>query len=260
MSRLGIQMYTLRKTMDTKENVAKTLERVAAMGYRSVQITTPSFMSYDELAKMLRDNGISADSAMVSAYQIPDKLEDIVKQAEIFGTDVVRTDSISKEQSRTPEGYHDFAKYLNQCGEKLADRGLKFMYHFHAFEFINFADCRGMDILLAETDPQFVMFQPDVFWLTAAGTEASSSLRMFEGRAKYMHLKDYSIAAREEGELEKVDRVSSPVGTGNLNWPAIIKTAHEIGITNFVAEDDMGLLDPFESARISLENMKKMGF
>ncbi len=260
MSRLGIQMYTLRKTMDTKKNVFETLKRVAEMGYTSVQITTLGFMSYEEVGEMLQENGLSADSAMISVYQISDKLDEAKRQEEIFGTEVVRTDSIAKEQSRNLGGFHDFAAHLNRCGKLLAERGLKFLYHFHAFEFINFEKETGMDILLRETDPEYVMFQPDVFWLAAAGKEPSDALMLFRGRAEYMHLKAYSIAARGEGALENVDRISSPVGTGNLNWPAIIKTAHEIGITNFVAEDDMGILDPFESAKISFENMKKMGF
>ena len=34
----------------------------------------------------------------------------------------------------------------------------------------------------------------------------------------------------------------------------------EIGIYNFVVEDDMGVLDPFESAKQSIINMKKLGF
>lgn len=260
MNRLGIQMYTLRNTMDTRENVFQTLKRVAEMGYRSIQITTPGFMSYEELGKMIRENGLAADSAMIPVYEIPQRLDDAERQAKIFETDVVRTDSISTEQRKSPEGYHEFAAHLNRCGKLLAEHGLKFMYHFHAFEFVNFEHETGMDILLRETDPEYVMFQPDVFWLAAAGKEPSDALKLFRGRARYMHLKDYSIAVGGKGKLEQVDRISSPVGTGNLNWPDITKTAHEIGITNYVAEDDMGILDPFESAKISLENMKKMGF
>ena len=33
-----------------------------------------------------------------------------------------------------------------------------------------------------------------------------------------------------------------------------------VNLTLSVAEDDMGILDPFESAAMSLVNMKKLGF
>jgi sugar phosphate isomerase/epimerase len=105
-----------------------------------------------------------------------------------------------------------------------------------------------------------VLFQPDVFWLTAAGTEPSSELLKFKGRARYMHLKDYVIVPTELEKIEQTARASAPVGTGNLNLAAILAVAREMGIENFVAEDDMGILDPFESAAMSLVNMKKLGF
>ena len=127
-------------------------------------------------------------------------------------------------------------------------------------EFIKLNDTRGIDILLEETDPDYVMFQPDVFWLTASGCEASVELKKFAGRAEYIHLKDYVIISKNTETLEETARASAPVGTGNLNWTAILKTAADIGIKNFVVEDDMGILDPFESAKESIKNMKKAGF
>ena len=104
------------------------------------------------------------------------------------------------------------------------------------------------------------MFQPDVFWLTAAGTEPSQSLKRFAGRAEYLHLKDYTIVAANTGTLETIRWASAPVGTGNLNWDGILATAKEIGIRNFVVEDDMGILDPFDSAAQSIAAMKSFGF
>lgn len=259
MSRFSIQMYTLRKSMQTPEDFEKTLTRVAEMGYKSVQITTPNFTSTAVLAKQLYNKGLSADSAFCDVYQIPEKIDQICRDADLLGTNVLRTNSIKSEDRYKADGYHRFAMHLNNCGKLLRSKGLEFMYHFHSFEFIKFSDTRGIDILLSETDPEYVMFQPDVFWLTAAGTEPSRSLEMFKGRARYMHCKDYVITVGNGEKLEEITNASAPVGTGNLNWDDIFKTAKAIGIENFVAEDDMGVLDPFESASISLLNLNKMG-
>lgn len=256
----GIQTYTLRQSMTTPEGFRETLRRVAEMGYTNVQIRPPEFMTEKELAQMLRDFSLQADSAFCGVYDIPDHLDDIVSSAAALGTDVLRTDSIRNEDRRSREGYESFARHLNLCGEGLKKHGLKFMYHFHSFEFVQFEGTRGIDILLNQTDPEYVMFQPDVFWLTAAGTEPSESLKLFAGRATYMHLKDYVIVPNDSAVLEETKRASAPVGTGNLNWEGILRTAREIGIENFVVEDDMGVLDPFESARQSIQKMKQLGF
>ena len=256
----GIQTYTLRNSMTTPEGFQDTLRRVAQMGYTNVQIRPPEFMSAEELARMLKDFGLQADSDFCGVYDIPEQLDQITASSRALGTDALRTDSIRNADRYSREGYESFAKHLNICGKALAERGLRFMYHFHSFEFIKLGDTRGIDILLEQTQPEYVWFQPDVFWLAAAGTEPSESLKMFAGRAKYIHLKDYVIVSNESAVLEETKRASAPVGTGNLNWQGIFKTAKEIGIENFVVEDDMGAMDPFESARISIAYMKKLGF
>ena len=256
----GIQMYTLRNYMKTPEEFENTLKRVSEMGYTNVQITPPPFISVQDMAVLLKKYNLKADSAICTVYAIPSRIDEICAVAKVLETQVVRTDSISNEDRRSIQGYERFAEHLNTCGKLLKEKGLKFMYHFHSFEFVKLGDKRGIDILLENTDPEYVMFQPDVFWLTSAGTEPSYSLKMFEGRAEYVHLKDYVIVPADTAVLEETKRASAPVGTGNLNLEKIFETAKAMGIYNFVVEDDMGVLDPFESARQSIENMKKAGF
>ena len=257
---LSLQMYTLRHSMKTREDFVETLRRVDEMGYESVQITPPAFLDVAEMAKLLKDHGLRADSAICTLYDIPNKLDEIERNAALLGTDVLRTDSIRKPDRLDRDGYLRAAEHLEQCGTALRQRGLQFMYHFHSFEFVKIGDTRGIDIVMENTSPEHVLIQPDVFWLTAAGCEPSTELRKFAGRARYMHLKDYVIVPADLEKIEQTQRASAPVGTGNLNLSAILETAREIGIENFVAEDDMGVLDPFDSAAQSLVNMKKLGF
>ena len=256
--KIGIQMYTLRKSMTTPEDFDKTLRRVAEIGYKSVQITPPGFVTAKDLAAQLKTYGLSADSVIRTVMSIPEQLDQICADAEFLQTDVLRTDSIPNEWRSSADGYRKFAQHLEHCGKLLHQHGLKFMYHFHAFEYTTFGQTRGIDILLNETSPEYVMFQPDVFWMTAAGTEPSAELLRYRGRTTYMHLKDYLVTPSREGVLEEYSHVSAPVGTGNLNWAGILSTARSIGVENFVVEDDMGILDPFDSAAQSFSNLTRL--
>ena len=251
--RISCHMYTLRKSTQTPEDFENTLNRVAEMGYKSIQISPPKFTTVPDLAKQLKDHGLAADSAYCPVYDIPDKLDEIARNAEALNTDVLRTNSIRKEDRLSKEGYQSFAKHLNACGKELRRLGLDFMYHFHAFEWIKFDDTTGIDILLNETDPDYVMFQPDVFWMTAAGTEPSRALAKFKGRMRYIHCKDYYITQPKDGVLERFTYASGPVGYGNQAWHDIFRSALELGVENFVAEDDIGRLDPFVSAKMSFD-------
>ena len=251
-------MYTLRDYTKTPEDFKATLKKVADIGIKHVQITPPGFFGIGEVAALLKENGLSADSVFRPTTHVVERIEDAKRDAEILGVDVLRTDSIPSELRNTADGYRKYAEILNAEGRACKAAGLRYIYHFHAFEWINFGDIRGIDILLNETDPDAVMFQPDVFWLTNAGTEPSVSLKMFNGRAFFMHVKDYAIR-KLEGKIEDVPYHFASVGTGNLNWPGIIKTADEIGIERFVIEQDMCEGDPFEAVKVSFENLNKMG-
>ncbi len=254
---IALQMYTLRDSMQTPQDLENTLHRVYDMGYRHVQITPPAFTDTIALAAQLRRCGLQADSAICPLYAIPDRIEQIVRDCEALETGVLRTDSIRTQDRASEEGYRAAARHLEACGKALAAKGLTFMYHFHSFEFVRFdSGIRGIDILLQETDPQHVLFQPDVFWLTAAGCEPSTALSLFAGRVRYMHLKDHVIMPGAD-VLEETRRASAPVGTGNLNWPAIFRRAEELGIENYVVEDDMGVLDPFASAAASIQYLTR---
>ena len=257
-SRIGLQMYTMRHHMANREEYRETLRRVAEIGYEVIQTTLPSFYTAEEYRAEMDEFGLCADSVYLPTGQICAQIEEAKRQAEIFGCDVLRTNSIPKELRGNADGYRAFAAQLNREGEACRQAGLRMIYHFHAFEWIRFGRERGIDILLGETDPALVYFQPDVFWLTSAGTEPSDSLRMFRGRAFSIHVKDYAIQ-KLEGAIEDVPYHYAPVGEGNLNWPGILKTADEIGIQRFVVEQDICTGDAFDAIAISYRSLRAMG-
>lgn len=258
MSRIGLQMYTLRDFTKTPDDFKETLKKVAGIGIENVQITPPGFFTIEETARLLKDNGLKADSVFRPTTTVKTSVEQAKRDADILGVDVLRTDSIPAEFRNTADGYRRYAAIMNEEGRCCKAAGLRYIYHFHAFEWVSFGDTRGIDILLNETDPDAVMFQPDVFWLTNAGTEASVSLKIFRGRAFFIHVKDYAIR-RLEGKIEDVPFHFAPVGCGNLNWPGIIQTADEIGIERFVIEQDQCEGDPFAAVRLSFDNLNRMG-
>lgn len=259
MAIIGLQMYTLRNEMKDLAQLRETLKKVAKIGYTQVQITPPAFVTVEEVKALLDENGLRADSALAHSMKMEEEFDQVVHAAKVLGTRVVRLDGIPKELAQSPDGYREYAAILEKGGKRFHDAGLSMYYHFHAFEWTNFAPgCRGIDILLNETTKEYVGFQPDVFWLTSAGTEASQSLKLFEGRAKYMHVKDYAIKPRT-GALEDVPNCFASVGRGNLNWPGILQTAREIGIEQFVVEQDMCDGDVFDCIKESYDNLKKMG-
>lgn len=259
MSKIGLQMYTMREHTKNLEDYKKTIKRVSEIGYKVLQMSKPDFMTVEDNIKLLKQYGLSADSVLRGSMEVIKEADSAAKEAELYGCDVLRTTAIPQElRDMGKDGYKKFAEIMNESGKACKKVGLRYMYHFHAFEWINFGDERGIDILLNETDPEYVYFYPDVFWLANAGTEPSVSLKMFKDRAFTIHVKDYAIR-RLEGKIEDVPFFFAPVGTGNLNWEGILKTANEIGIESFVVEQDNCIGDAFDEIKISYDNLVKMG-
>ncbi len=86
-----------------------------------------------------------------------------------------------------------------------------------------------MELLVRNTDPENVWFQPDVYWMQCAGVEPSSALTLFAGREFSMHVEDYAVRPLE-GVIEPVPRRCVAVGEGNMNYRGIIAQAAEVGV------------------------------
>jgi len=254
---IGIQMYTLRDFMNSKENLRNTLRKVSEIGYRSVQISIPGFMNASELKNELDNYSLKADSVFAPLESIHDNLDNLLQNAKVLDTDTIRTDGIPERLTGSEEGFRIYAERLQNAGKLLSKYGLRFMYHNHALEYSNFENGTGMDILLKETDPQYVMFQPDVHHIAAAGLEVSHALYDFAGRCEYIHMQGYAIIAGEDVD-KAVPRRTVPVGTGNLNWSGIVKTALDIGVKLFVVEQDNCIGNPFDEVALSYRNLNKL--
>ena len=139
--------------MADEKQLLETLRRVREIGYRSVQITRPAYVTIEALKRMLDECGLSADSALGHCMKLDEEYDAILHEAEVLGTRVVRLDGIPMELAQTAEGYRTFARILEKGGRAFRAAGYDMYYHFHAFEWTNFGAERGIDILLNETTP-----------------------------------------------------------------------------------------------------------
>ena len=92
---------------------------------------------------------------------------------------------------------------MNKIGEEANKRGIKFGYHNHNFEFelIPGTDQMIEDFLIANTDPDKVFFQMDVYWVTEGKQDPVAYLKKYPERFKVLHIKDDYVI----GESGRID-------------------------------------------------------
>ena len=152
---------------------------------------------------------------------------------------------------RNPAGFRRAAAIMNQAGAELKKVGMAMYYHHHAFEFERVEGERGIDILLAETDPALVSIETDVYWAQYGGEDPAAFIRANSGRFQLIHLKDMI------GEGDK--RTYAEVGEGYVDFQAIFAASEAQGATWYIVEQDICQRPSLESAALSFQNLKKWG-
>ena len=63
-----------------------------------------------------------------------------------------------------------YCTYFNEIGKRCKQQGLSFGYHNHAHEFQKVEDKVMYDYMLEHTNPEYVFFQMDLYWVVADKT------------------------------------------------------------------------------------------
>ncbi|MDR0396479.1 MAG: sugar phosphate isomerase/epimerase, partial [Oscillospiraceae bacterium] len=213
--RFGAQLYTVRDRCQTPEDYRETMRIISAIGYNGVQVSgqNPSIS-----ARSIRASCDEAALEIVCTHvpfdDLKDNLDKIIQDHRIYDCKYPGLGSM-------PMRYYEdgisslklFARTLNGIADKLAERGMRLLYHNHAHEFQRFDGVLAFDVLQEECNEN-VQFEIDTYWVQCGGGNPVKYLR---GRsADIIHFKDMLGTARNASEI-------CTVGRGNLDWPEIIK-------------------------------------
>ncbi len=265
---IGIQLYTLADMLAT--NLDAAVAGVAKIGYQSVEI--PSYMGKTpaQLRQLFDNHGVKCTAAHIqmaagtaAAPGLRGDLGQLAADMHVLGATHVYCPSMPAptDIGLTPnagEGYafivrvaeamgvdrwKRFADELSVIGAKLKASGIGFGYHNHNYEFAKVADRTGYDIIVQESDPDAVSIELDVGWAAAAGQDPVALFEKYSGRFTGMHIKDIKATTTPNIAL-KMD--PADIGTGRLDWKAILPAAHKAGVRNFFLEQE----PPFVTSRM----------
>lgn len=251
MPTLGAQLYTLRDFMVTPQEIASGLKKVREMGYTAVQTSGLGPIAPEELRTIMDGEGLTCCATHIGFESMRDNPEQVIEEHRALGCVIAGIGGLPG-QYRSYEGYKSFAAEASKVAERLAEGGIKFVYHNHAFELERYADGRtGLQILYEDSDPAFFLGEIDTYWVNHGGGDPVSWIEKLSGRMPIIHFKDKAV--------KNDQAVMAEIGEGNLNWPAIVKACGEAAVEWYVVEQDTCARDPFESLAISYRNLAAMG-
>jgi sugar phosphate isomerase/epimerase len=245
---IALQMYTLRDA--AQQNFAGTLRAVAEMGYGAVELAGLGPYTAEALQKELDALGLKVVGGHVALERMEQDMPAVIAEMQVLGAQYVIVPWLSPQRRPDAAGYKQLAGVLNSLGEQARAAGLQLCYHHHEFELAPQGDTTGLHILHAESDPELVKFELDVYWAKDAGFDPIELIGTFAGRVPLVHLKDRTATDPP---------TFAEVGHGTLDIPGIIAAAEHAGAQWFIVEQDISQRQPIESVRMSVEYLKTLG-
>lgn len=233
---IGLQLYSLRA--DFSNNVASTLAKVRGYGFTSVELAGTYNFTPQKFKEMLDANGLKPVSGHFPYDRYKADVEGIAKDAKALGLEYAGCAWIPHEGDFDEKECREAIAVFNRAGAALAKHGLKFFYHTHGYEFQPHGHGTLFDLLMAETKPEFVRYEMDVFWIAHPGQDPVKILQKYGARFELMHVKDMKKGLK--GDLTGHTDVSNDVvlGAGQMDWPAILRESAKQGVKQYFIEDE----------------------
>ena len=226
---IALQLYTVRSR--TQEDFLGTLKAVAEMGYPAVEFAGFGGHPAVELRRALDEYGLRAMAAHVPFDQFASRLHEVCAELRTLGVEYAVVPFLGEDRRGDVDQARWLAETFNEWGDRCKDEGVRFGYHNHAFEFDTLPGEQPTtmyDILLAETDPNVVALEFDIFWARYAGVDPLALINRHPDRFPLLHVKDMA-----EGD----DRADAPVGDGVIDWSPILEAA-EATVAWYIVEQD----------------------
>jgi sugar phosphate isomerase/epimerase len=233
---LGVQTYSFRNYFP--KDLIGTLDRIKEMGFTEIE-GNEGRIPVAEFKKLCDARGLKIASTGASFEELENNPLKVVETAKILDAKYVMCAWAPHERGKfNLDNAKKAVEVFNRAGKVLKDNGITFCYHAHGYEFQPHEKGTLMDYIIQNTNPEYVSFEMDIFWIHFGGGDPVALLKKYNSRWKLMHLKDM-----KKGTVKDLTGGTSvendvPLGTGEIDIVNILKEARKIGIAHYFIEDE----------------------
>ncbi|HUG46101.1 MAG TPA: sugar phosphate isomerase/epimerase [Sphingomicrobium sp.] len=267
----GIQLWTVKEEM--ARDLKATLRALGEMGYRRVETAGWHGRTPDQFRKAVQAAGLDAVSAHYGLKDLIDDSEGRLGFARDVGVQYVVASSPAPSRPLDPgkpwahamadamtlADWRSNAEAMERIGRRAREMGLRFGYHNHSAEFLDYAGAIPMDEIVRLTDPGPVVVELDIGWVAGAGHDPVATIHRYAPRIHLLHIKDLATAERVPGRLA-TDSRTTVIGEGTIDWPAVFRARRSAPVHSyFVEPEDPFTEPPLQAAAKSLAYLRGLG-
>ena len=245
----GLQLYTVRNEM-LKDNTG-TLKKIASLGYKEIESAGSEKGSYygfkpAEMKKICADLGMTLRSGHV---HYDDKWQQTIDDAAESGQGYLIV-SVMPEKGQTVDNYKHTAEVFNKAGEAAKKSNISFGYHNHDSEFEKDNGKVLYDVLLENTNPEFVKMEMDLGWVIVTGNDPLAYFEKYPGRFPLWHLKDMNLKEKHSVEF----------GKGSLDVKKMLENSKKAGMKYFFVEQEEYNGTAFDCLEYNMNYLKNLKY
>src|SRR5205809_3720700 len=234
---IGLELYSLREQFKT--DVAGTLAKIKSWNIKEIEGGGTYGLPLDEYKKLLEQNNLKMVSVGVDFDALAKNPQAAIDEAKAFGAEYIVCFWISHNGNEfTIDDIKKAVDVFNTAGKIIHENGLSFCYHPHGYEFRPYDGGTLFDYLVKNTDPKYLNFEMDVFWVKHPGQDPVALLEKYPKRFLLLHLKDRKPGTEGNQNGKADDESNVVLGQGDVNIAAIMKAAKKIGIKHYLIEDE----------------------
>ncbi|HEX5154524.1 MAG TPA: sugar phosphate isomerase/epimerase [Parafilimonas sp.] len=234
---IGLQLYSLRNQFKT--DVPGTLAKIKSWDIHEIEGGGTYGLPMDEYKKLLAQNNLKMVSVGADFNQLAKDPQVTINEAKAFGAKYVMCAWVPHQGTDfTIQDVQKAVEVFNAAGKLMYENGISFCYHPHGYEFRPYENGTLFDYLVQHTNPQYVNFEMDVFWVKHPGQDPVALLEKYPTRFLMMHLKDRKPGTEGNQNGTAPDETNVVLGQGDVGIAAIMKAAKKIGVKYYFIEDE----------------------
>ncbi len=210
--RIGAQLYTVRNSCQTEPDFAATVKRLHEIGYKVIQISGIGDFAPEFVRDICETYGMTVACVHWDLGDFENRPDYVVHYQKTINCHIAGLGYIPPENRKNFEDIRALVEKLNGFYDRMAEDGIVFAHHNHAFEFARYDGICGMAYMQEHGKFDFIL---DVYWLAYAGIEPAGYIKKLGDRCRILHYKDLCVTNMNAVKY-------APVGSGNLDWDAII--------------------------------------
>ena len=276
----AVQQIMLGTVTGNEAQARQTLQKIKAAGYDGLELNRFMIHKSSLLVRaltraagmptgkggnldwhaLLAESGLSVVSLHADLGSLEREPEAVMEEAKSFGTDRIVITGMYRFDYSDEKSVSELAQRLNKCGEKLKNENLSLLYHNHNVELLSVRPGRrAYDVLIEETDPNYVNFEFDSYWFTDSGADAKAWMRKLGTRMKLWHINDRGSRQKGPAMTPILKADSMELGRGNMDLDGLREIALANGIEAVILESHKNWIDkdPVKSLEVSAEWLRE---